>query len=81
MNWSGAIVTYVILWWLVFFAVLPFGVVGRWESADDGVKGADPGAPTTPDLKKKALATTGIAGVLFLLVFAVVSSGLIDFRD
>jgi hypothetical protein len=44
MNPAGAIVIYVLIWWSVFFAVLPWGVRGRWESDDDGVKGADPGA-------------------------------------
>ena len=81
MNPAGAIVIFVIIWWTVFFAVLPFGVRGRWESEDDGVKGADPGAPARIDLKKKALWTTAIAAALWAVVVAVIASGVFDFRD
>lgn len=81
MNPLGAVVIFVLIWWSVFFAVLPFGVRGRWEAADDGVKGAEPGAPEAPDLKRKFMVTTGIAAVLSAVVVAIVASGVIDFRD
>ena len=81
MNVAGGIVIYLILWWCVFFAVLPHGVKSRWEEKDDGVKGADPGAPVTPDLKRKLLLTTGIAFGVWVLVAAVIMSGVINYRD
>lgn len=81
MNIAGAAVIFVLIWWSVFFAVLPWGVRGRWEAQDDGVEGADPGAPTTPDLKRKALITTGIAIVLWVITVGVIMSGLINFRQ
>lgn len=81
MNPAGAVVVFVIIWWTVFFAVLPWGVRGRWESEDDGVKGAEPGAPVTPDLKKKLLWTTGITLVLWAIAEAVIISGVISFRE
>lgn len=81
MNVVGAIVIYIIVWWVVFFAVLPWGVRGRWESEDDGVKGAEPGAPVTPDLKRKALITSAIAFGVSAVIVAVIMSGVIDFRE
>lgn len=81
MNPGGAIVIFVLIWWSVFFAVLPFGVRSRWEERDDGVKGAEPGAPAAPDLKRKALVTTGIAAAIWAIVIAVMLSGVVDFRD
>lgn len=81
MNIAGAVVIFVILWWTVFFAVLPWGVRSRWETGDDGVAGADPGAPAEIDLKKKALVTTGITVGVWALVVAVVASGVINFRE
>jgi len=81
MNPAGAVVVFVIIWWTVFFAVLPWGVRGRWESEDDGVKGAEPGAPVTPHLKKKLLWTTGITAVLWAIAEAVIISGAISFRE
>jgi predicted secreted protein len=81
MNPAGAIVIYVLIWWSVFFAVLPWGVRGRWESDDDGVKGADPGAPAAPQLGRKALITTAIATALWAVAVLIIMSGVIDFRD
>ena len=46
MNIAGAFVIFVMVWWCVFFAILPIGVKSRWESESDGVDGADPGAPS-----------------------------------
>ena len=81
MNPIGAIVIFLLVWWCVFFAVLPTGVRGRWESPDDGVKGADPGAPAAAELRRKFLLTTAIAAVVSAIVIAIVASGIIDFRD
>jgi predicted secreted protein len=61
--------------------VLPLGVRGRWEADDDGVKGADPGAPTTPDLKKKALITTGLAAIATIIIAAIGASGVLMPKD
>jgi predicted secreted protein len=81
MGWVGAIVAYLIIWWTIFFAVLPWGVRGRWESEDDGVVGADPGAPAVPNLKKKALITSGLSAVLLAVVYLAIESGLLGHRD
>lgn len=81
MNPAGAIVIYVIWWWVVFLAVLPRGVEGRWETPDDGVKGADPGAPADPQLKKKAWLATKLAFLFWAVTVAIIISGVINFRD
>ena len=81
MNIGAAIVIYVIIWWLVFFALLPMGVTSRWESNDDGVEGADPGAPTNPDLKRKAIRASMIAAGLSLVVILIIMSGVINFKE
>lgn len=81
MSIAGAIVIYILIWWSVFFAVLPWGVEGRWEKKDDGVSGADPGAPVAPDLKRKALITTAVSFGFWLIVVLIIMSGIINFRD
>ncbi len=81
MNIGGAIVIYVIIWWLVFFALLPMGVTSRWESTDDGVEGADPGAPQNPDLKRKAVRASVIAAGLSVIVIFIIMSGVINFKE
>jgi predicted secreted protein len=81
MSIPGAIVIFVLVWWCVFFALLPMGIKGRWESEADNVKGADPGAPSDPDLRKKALLTTAISAPIAAIVIAIVWSGIFNFRD
>ena len=61
MNWLGSFFVYVVLWWLVLFAVLPFGVQ-RQENPEPG---HDPGAPAVTHLKKKLIATTLITLVIW----------------
>jgi predicted secreted protein len=52
------------IWWIVLFAVLPFGVRSQHEDADM-TPGTDPGAPVAPRLLLKALITTAVSCVLF----------------
>ena len=81
MNPAAAVVIFVLWWWVVLFAVLPRDVQGRWESEDDGVKGADPGAPVKPRLKAKVWLTTKITFVLWAATVALILSGVFNFRE
>ena len=44
MPWYTVLAIYFIVWWLVFFTVLPFGIRSEEEHVDV-VLGTDPGAP------------------------------------
>ncbi len=81
MGPVGIAIVFILVWWCVFFAVLPMGVKGRWEAETDGVDGADPGAPANPGLKRKAILTTAVAAVLTLVIALVSASGVINFRE
>ncbi len=59
-----AIAIYFTTWWIVLFAVLPFGIRSQDES-HEVVPGTDPGAPMLPRLAAKALWTTAISAVVF----------------
>ncbi len=63
---SGAMGLYFVVWWIVLFAVLPFGARSQAE-AGDVVSGTEPGAPAVPALREKALWTTVVAVAVFLL--------------
>lgn len=56
---------YVTIWWIVLFAVLPFGVRSADEAGEEAPEGSDPGAPVAPQLARKAAVTTVIAAVIF----------------
>lgn len=74
MNWFTGIATFMILWWLSLFIVLPIGVRGQAED-NDIAHGTEPGAPTRPDMLKKVIWTTVMAAIFFLLVVLIVESG------
>jgi predicted secreted protein len=78
MNIGLALAIYFLIWWLVLFAVLPWGV--RRQDEEEGVvPGTDPGAPARPLLLRKAVATTLISAAIFAAGFAVWKAEIIPF--
>ena len=77
MSWFGILVVFVIVWWLVFFITLPFGVTVPGEVEP----GHDAGAPEKPRLALKALITTAIAAALTGAAVAAVEYEVIAFRE
>ncbi len=77
MQVFTGIMLFVIIWWMVFFTVLPWG--------NRAVENPEPGhatsAPEKPRLWLKLGVTTGIAGVLFVFARLLIDSGLIDLRS
>ncbi|KZD09851.1 DUF1467 family protein [Oceanibaculum pacificum] len=76
MYWTSGIVVFVIVWWLVFFMMLPVGV----KIPEQPGEGHATSAPEKPMLLKKALITTGIAIVVTGLIFMVILSDYLSFR-
>jgi len=76
MNWFTGLVVYVIIWWVVLFAVLPWGV----RVPDKTEPGHATSAPERPMLWRKALITTAIAAVLWVGAYVLITSDLITFR-
>jgi predicted secreted protein len=67
---SGGLALYFVIWWILLFAVLPFGVRSQAESGEV-VRGSEPGAPALPALREKAIWTTLVASVVLVVVAAV----------
>lgn len=76
MNWPLLVGLFFVTWWIVWFAVLPWGVKGQHEG---GVlePGTDPGAPQRPHLAWKVLATTVISLVVVSLGYFIWIAGII----
>jgi len=66
-----SIAIFLTIWFIVLFAVLPFGVRSQHESGAF-TSGTDPGAPVAPRLFVKFLWTTGLSGLLFFGLVAMV---------
>ncbi len=67
---------YAIIWWVVIFAVLPWGV----RVPETHGPGHATSAPERPMLWRKAAITTAISAVIWLGVYLVVESDLLPLR-
>ena len=66
MSLTGAIIVFVLAWWISFFAVLPIGVKGQWEDGST-IHGTEEAAPKNPMLMKKVIWASGGAVVVTAL--------------
>jgi predicted secreted protein len=81
MAWTTALAIYFIIWWVVLFAVLPFGVRNPAEEGVTVEAGHDPGAPTELRLGKKLIWTTLVASLLFAICWVVYVYRLVSLDD
>jgi len=77
MSPFSLFVTYLLIWWMTLFIILPLGVRGQAE-AGDIVKGSEPGAPVNSNIKHKFKLTTIVATVIWVIVSAIIWSGAIN---
>lgn len=80
MSWVSGALVYIILWWLVFFVTLPFGIRPPHEAGEEAEPGHEAGAPVRTHLGLKVAATTAIAAVLWGGTQWLITSDLISFR-
>lgn len=78
MAVTTVIAIYFIIWWVVLFAVLPWGVRSQEESGAVA-PGTDPGAPVTHRIWSKLMWTTIVASAVFALLVAIYRFNLIPF--
>jgi predicted secreted protein len=64
MPVTTAMAIFFLIWWVVLFAVLPWGIRSQHEGGDI-VPGTDPGAPAIPNLGRKLLWTTLVSALIF----------------
>jgi predicted secreted protein len=76
MRLYGAIITYAVVWWLVFFMALPFGA----QPESQPVPGNVESAPARPRLLLKAAVTTVLAGLITWGIAWIIDSDLIQLR-
>tara|TARA_Y100000996_G_scaffold99725_1_gene71963 strand:- start:560 stop:814 length:255 start_codon:yes stop_codon:yes gene_type:complete len=81
MGLTGSIIVYVLIWWIIFFSVLPFGVQSNKEVFKEKIEGIDPGAPKNPKIAKKFLITTLITSLIFLVIYYLVYNNVLNLRE
>jgi predicted secreted protein len=70
MPISTALAVFFLIWWVVLFAVLPWGVRSQHETGEIA-PGTDPGAPAIPKLKRKLVWTTLVSAAIFAVFYVV----------
>ena len=78
MSITGSVVIYVIIWWIVFFSLLPIDVN---RNKNTKIEGEDPGSPENPKITKKFLYTTIISLVIFLIIYYLVDYNYLNLRN
>ena len=76
MTWPTGIVVFVIIWWCVFFTVLPWGN----RAPDEPELGHADSAPANPRILLKAGITTAIAAILWGVAFYLIETDAFSFR-
>lgn len=80
MGVTSALVLFAVIWFMTFLIVLPFRVQTQGDRGDV-VPGTHAGAPEVHNLRKKALLTTAISFVLWVIIAGIILSGVITLRD
>jgi predicted secreted protein len=78
---TGSIIVYVLIWWMIFFSVLPVGIRSNKEKFKERLAGVDPGAPANPKIGKKFLITTIITSIIFIVIYYLVKFNLLNLRE
>ncbi|MEO3385703.1 DUF1467 family protein [Mesorhizobium sp. CAU 1741] len=71
MSWISIAAIYFILWWVVLFAMLPFGLKTQEENGDVTL-GTEPSAPGGSHMLGAVIRTTIVSGVIFGIFYVAV---------
>ncbi|MCH8952053.1 MAG: DUF1467 family protein [Proteobacteria bacterium] len=80
MAIASAMVLYCVIWAILFYLINPLWQTSQSEDGEV-VPGTPGSAPVDAMLRKKAIVTTVIASVLFVLAFATIEFGWITLDD
>jgi len=79
MPVTTAVAIFFLIWWVVLFAVLPWGIRSQHEGGEMP-PGTDPGAPVLPRLGHKLLWTTLVSVVIFAGCYVVYANHLVSLQ-
>jgi predicted secreted protein len=80
MPVTTAVAIFFLIWWVVLFAVLPFGVRSQHEDGEMAA-GTDPGAPVIARLGLKLIWTTIVAVLIFAGFYFVYVNHLVTLQQ
>ena len=78
MSATGLAIIYIIIWWIVFFAILPIDV-NREKPIK--IEGEDAGSPENPKMLKKFIYCTGITSIIFIIIYLLIKYEYLNLRN
>ena len=72
MSLAFAVAIYVVIWWIVLFAMLPIGVRTSEGAGENASPGTAESAPHLPNLLPKMVATTVVSSIVFAALYAII---------
>ena len=77
MSITGSLIIFVLIWWIIFFSLLPIDVDRKHKEL---VEGVDKGSPENPNIIKKIIYTTIITSIIFIGIFMLVKYDYLNLR-
>ena len=78
MSVTGLAILYIIIWWIVFFLILPIDVNREKPVKIDG---EDAGSPENPKMLKKFIYCTGITSIIFIIIYLLIRYEYLNLRN
>tara|TARA_Y100001936_G_C15634376_1_gene438165 strand:- start:338 stop:583 length:246 start_codon:yes stop_codon:yes gene_type:complete len=78
MSITGLAIIFIIIWWIVFFAILPIDVDRK---KIEKIEGEDPGSPENPKMLRKFLHCTVITTMLFTVIYLLMKFEYLNLRN
>ena len=78
MSYTGLAIIYIIIWWIVFFSILPIDVIRKKPVK---IEGEDPGSPENPKMLKKFIYCTGISSIIFAIIYLLMKFEYLNLRN
>ena len=77
MSITGSLIIFVLIWWIIFFSLLPIDVDRKHKEI---VEGVDKGSPENPKIIKKIIYTTITTSIIFIGIFMLVKYDYLNLR-
>ncbi|MDC0031665.1 DUF1467 family protein [Candidatus Pelagibacter sp.] len=78
MSATGLAIIYIIIWWIVFFTILPIDVNRNRKFL---IPANDRGAPENPKMLKKFIYCTAITSFIFLIIYILIKYEYLNLRN
>ena len=78
MSITGLAILFIIIWWIIFFAILQIDVNREKRHK---IHAEDAGSPENPKMMKKFIYCTGITSIIFMIIYLLIKYEYLNLRN